>query len=84
MGSGIHSASVPARLRRDQRYLDIPVPMRWIRLNYRHPARGTKPFQSPTQTVSAALNIIADHVSEGEMNDIKGSLPEDIRKLWDD
>tara|TARA_R110000772_G_scaffold11226_8_gene35334 strand:- start:6114 stop:6542 length:429 start_codon:yes stop_codon:yes gene_type:complete len=42
------------------------------------------PNDNPTQTVSAALNIIADHVSEGEMNDIKGSLPEDIRKLWDD
>jgi len=40
------------------------------------------PTDDPVATVSAALNVIADHISEGEMDDIKATLPEDIRKLW--
>ncbi len=47
-------------------------------------AFGNDPNDNPSEAVSAALNIIADHVSVGEMNDIKAGLPEDIRKLWDD
>lgn len=47
-------------------------------------AFGNTPNDDPSEMVSAALNVIADHVSVGEMNDIKASLPEDIRKLWDD
>ncbi len=45
---------------------------------------GHTPGYDPSELVSAALNVIADHVSVGEMNDIKASLPKDIRKLWDD
>ncbi len=40
------------------------------------------PKDDPLATVSAALDVIANHVSEGEMNDIKATLPEDIRQLW--
>lgn len=43
---------------------------------------GDNPEYDPVTTVSGALNVIADHISEGEMDDIKSTLPEDIRKLW--
>lgn len=39
---------------------------------------------NPTDIVSATLNVIADHISEGEMEDVKATLPKDIRDLWDD
>jgi len=43
---------------------------------------GDNPKDDPVATVSGALNVIADHISEGEMDDIKATLPADIRKLW--
>ena len=45
-------------------------------------AFGDSLKDDPVATVSGALNVIADHISEGEMDDIKATLPEDIRKLW--
>lgn len=47
-------------------------------------AFGKATNDNPSEAVSAALNVIADHVSVGEMNDIKATLPEDIRTLWND
>ena len=35
------------------------------------------------EAVTATLNVIADHVSEGEMDDIKASLPKEMHDLWD-
>lgn len=45
-------------------------------------AFGDDPNEDGEAAVSAALNVLADHVSKGEMDDVKGSLPEDIRSLW--
>ncbi|WP_417622495.1 DUF2267 domain-containing protein [Parasphingorhabdus sp.] len=45
-------------------------------------AFGNDPNADPETTVSAALDVIADHISEGEMDDVKSSLPSDIRNLW--
>lgn len=47
-------------------------------------AFGDDPNDNPSEVVSGALNVIADHVSAGEMQDIRASLPKDVRKLWDD
>lgn len=40
------------------------------------------PKDDPATIVGAALDVIADHISEGEMDDVKGSLPKEIRELW--
>ena len=45
-------------------------------------AFGDSPKDDPVATVSGALNVIADHISEGEMDDVKASLPKEIRDLW--
>jgi len=45
-------------------------------------AFNDSPEDDPAFTLSTALNVIADDISEGEMNDIKAMLPEDIRQLW--
>ncbi len=31
----------------------------------------------------AVLKVIADHVTQGEIDDVMGSLPEPLRQLWD-
>ena len=41
-----------------------------------------RPKGDPVAIVSAALDVIADHISDGEMEDVKASLPKDIRQLW--
>lgn len=38
---------------------------------------------APDAAFKAVLLVLYDHVSEGELNDIYGSMPKDIRKLWD-
>lgn len=40
------------------------------------------PYENSEKLVSAVLEIIAEHVSEGEIEDIKRCLPEDVRTLW--
>lgn len=40
------------------------------------------PNDDPVATARAALEVIADHVSEGEVEDIKSTLPNEIRSLW--
>ena len=46
-------------------------------------AFSDEPKDDPAAAVSAALDVIADHISEGEMDDVKATLPKDIRELWD-
>ncbi|KLI62918.1 DUF2267 domain-containing protein [Aurantiacibacter marinus] len=36
----------------------------------------------PITLVEGALEVIASHVSEGEIDNVKGCLPPDIRSLW--
>lgn len=36
----------------------------------------------PITLVEATLEVIAEHVSEGEIANVKGCLPPDIRSLW--
>ena len=45
-------------------------------------AFSDEPKDNPATIVGAALDIIADHISEGEMDDVKASLPKEIRDLW--
>lgn len=40
------------------------------------------PNDDPVVAVSGALDVIADHISEGEIDDVKARLPANIRKLW--
>ena len=44
---------------------------------------GNQPDDDPDRAVTAALNIIADHVSQGEMDDVRATLPKELRNLWD-
>ena len=36
-----------------------------------------------TDVTRAVLNVLADHVSEGEIKDVKRVLPEELQELWD-
>lgn len=45
-------------------------------------AFATDPNADPEATVRAAFAVIAAHVSAGEVDDIKSSLPPGIRELW--
>lgn len=45
-------------------------------------AFDTDPNADPEAAVRAALAVIAKHVSAGEIDDIKSSLPPGIRALW--
>ncbi|WP_114520865.1 DUF2267 domain-containing protein [Altererythrobacter sp. ZODW24] len=36
----------------------------------------------PVTLTRAALEVVSDHVSGGEINDVKGCLPPKIRELW--
>ncbi|NNC71488.1 MAG: DUF2267 domain-containing protein [Sphingomonadaceae bacterium] len=40
------------------------------------------PNADPGVTARAALAVIADHVSEGEIDDVKSGLPPEIKALW--
>lgn len=46
-------------------------------------AFANDPNDSPDEAVTAALNILADHVSKGEIDDVKATLPKELRDLWD-
>ena len=39
---------------------------------------------NPENAFKAVLNMIYEKVSKGEMNDIYGGMPKDIKELWDD
>jgi len=36
----------------------------------------------PETLVAAAFEVISDHISEGEIANVKSCLPPDIRKMW--
>lgn len=40
------------------------------------------PEADADQVASAVFGVISSRVSEGEVEDVRGSLPEGIRKLW--
>lgn len=39
---------------------------------------------NPETAFKVVLNLLYDHVSQGEMNDIYGGMPKDIKQLWMD
>ncbi len=41
------------------------------------------PNDNPEKAVSAVLKVLGDHVSEGQMDDVRSNLQKDIRDLWD-
>jgi uncharacterized protein (DUF2267 family) len=36
----------------------------------------------PERITRAVFRLIADHVSEGEIRDVRGMLPSDVAQLW--
>ena len=40
------------------------------------------PLAHPSQSVMAVFELLTDKVSAGEIEDVRGSLPEDLRNLW--
>lgn len=40
------------------------------------------PNVDPERVVRAVFRLLARHISEGEIKDIRGNLPEGIRSLW--
>ena len=45
-------------------------------------AHTRNPIVDPEQVVRAILRVLCKHVSQGEMNQIKGLLPHDLRRFW--
>jgi uncharacterized protein (DUF2267 family) len=39
---------------------------------------------TPEEVVGAVLEVLSKHVSGGEIEDVIGQLPRDIRALWPD
>ncbi|SMO63435.1 DUF2267 domain-containing protein [Fodinibius sediminis] len=39
---------------------------------------------SPERAFEAVLQVLYDHISEGELNDIYRILPDDLKELWDE
>jgi uncharacterized protein (DUF2267 family) len=46
------------------------------------PFHPSGPGLSPENVTRAVFTVLADHVSAGEIEDVKSILPEDIRTLW--
>ena len=40
------------------------------------------PLAHPSQSVMAVFELLSDKVSAGEIEDVRGALPEDLRNLW--
>lgn len=41
------------------------------------------PFENTTEAVTAVFNLLNDHVSQGEINDVRACLPKDIQEHWE-
>lgn len=55
-------------------------------LDHVYQAFATDPFllpgEEPEEVVRAVLTVLQRHVSQGEISDVKGILPEKLRALW--
>lgn len=51
-------------------------------LNIRDKMSYSDPI-NPENALQAVLEILYKHISVGELDDIRGSMPKDIQKLWD-
>ena len=40
------------------------------------------PYADPERVAKVVLRVLSKHVSSGEVESVKGSLPADIRSLW--
>jgi uncharacterized protein (DUF2267 family) len=40
------------------------------------------PDVNPEEVIRTVFTVISSHVAQGEINDVKASLPEDLRRLW--
>jgi len=45
-------------------------------------AFGADPLLDTEAAVTAVFDVLSEKISMGEVEDLRGSLPEDIRKLW--
>lgn len=41
-----------------------------------------EPRPDPAEVTRAVFSVVGSHVSQGEVDEVRGQLPEDIRELW--
>lgn len=68
---GWHPANKPVKERSREQFLE-----------HIEDAFKTDPNEDNAQVVRAVFGLLANHVSEGEIEQVKHALPQDIRELW--
>lgn len=72
---GWNPSKKPSRIRKKEEFVDL------VTKNFTSYDLGE--FLDPEDIVRAVLNVLWDHISAGEIEDVVRSLPDDLHKLWD-
>lgn len=72
MADGWKPGATPVKARDRQAFLDL----------VREELEQVRPEADPERAARAVFTLLARHVSEGEVEDVRNVLPEEIRQLW--
>lgn len=72
---GWNPSKKPSRIRKKDEFVDL------VTKNFTSYDLGE--FLDPEDIVRAVLKVLWNHISEGEIEDVIRSLPDDLRELWD-
>lgn len=72
MADGWKPGATPVKARDRQAFLDL----------IREELEQVRPEADPERAARAVFTLLVRHVSEGEVEDVRSVLPEEIRQLW--